>query len=110
MQIAIIGCGFIGKKRAESLFKTHKITAFVDSNVENAKYLADLYQAEFYSDLNDMLINNNIDIAIISTFHDSLYEISKELLKRNIHLLIEKPATKNLEQIKSIINIHNITL
>ena len=39
MNIGIIGCGYIGKKRAESIKEPHQLVAVCDINEDNARKL-----------------------------------------------------------------------
>ena len=45
-----------------------------------------------------------IDIVIISTPHNQLTKILLEAYRKNKHILVEKPAAKNLDEIKKIIS------
>ena len=51
-----------------------------------------------------MIKLKEIDILIIATTHNSLSEIAIAAIKENKHLLIEKPAGRNSNEIKRIIS------
>ena len=46
----------------------------------------------FYSNWRDLVKNNEINLVIVATPNNLIYEISLECIKANKHLLIEKPA------------------
>ena len=108
MNIAIIGCGLIGNKRAENLSKQHKIIAVCDKNKKNAKrILKKNKNATFYYKWKNIFKIKELDCVIICTPHDLLFKIASYGLRLNkIHLFVEKPGVKNLKEIKNLIKIY----
>jgi predicted dehydrogenase len=103
-KIGIIGCGLIGRKRANSLGSRGKLIACADINVSNAKNIAPNKEVKIYNNWKKLLQVKEIDIVIISTFHNQLGKILLESYKKNKHILVEKPGTKNFSEIKKIIS------
>ena len=108
MNIAIIGCGLVGNKRAENLSKKHKIIAVCDKFKKNAKQiLKNNKNAIFYSKWKDIFKIRELDCIIICTPHNLLFRIAAYGLKLNrINLFVEKPGVKNLKEIKNLIKIY----
>lgn len=99
MNVAIIGCGLIGNKRAKSLGEG-KFVACADLTLSRAQALASNYPGcRAFSDWKEMLAQPDIDIVIIATLHDSLAEITLAAVESGHHVLVEKPAARNAEEL-----------
>lgn len=102
MKIGIIGCGFIGKKRANSIGKNHKISLVADINSRLSKDLSDVHGAIATKDWQE-IVNSDVDLVIIATPHNMLAPIALECVKRRKHVLVEKPAAINSAELKEVI-------
>jgi len=103
--IAIIGCGLIGEKRSKSLGKKGKLIACADIDINKAKKIAtNNKKIKVFYDWKKLLKIKEIDIVIISTFHNELSKILLEAYKRKKHIFVEKPAAKNFNEIKKVIS------
>ena len=102
MNIGIIGLGLIGKKRARNLGKG-KLVAYADIKPELLS--EDLKNVKYYSDWRDLVGNNDIDLVIVATPNNLIYEVSIECIKANKHLLVEKPAGISSKEVSSLIQI-----
>ena len=100
MRIGIVGCGLIGQKRAASA-KGHKIVAVADISKDRAAGLAARINAKPLTDWRE-LIKLDLDAVIVATSHDTLAEISVAAVQCGKHVLVEKPAGRNLAELKSI--------
>ena len=109
INVAIIGCGLIGNKRATNLNKRCNIIAVCDSNKNRANIvLKKNRNIKFYSNWKDIFNLENLDCAIVCTPHDLLFKIAAYGIKKNsINLFIEKPGVKNFSEIKKLIKIYN---
>lgn len=105
MKVGIIGCGAIGRKRARSLGR-HELVIAVDTSIERAKELSLLKPgAAISTDYHDALKNDEIDLVIISTTNEFLAEITLDAVQSGKHVLVEKPAGRNPEELSPIIKI-----
>jgi len=100
-KIGIIGCGLIGDKRAKNLLG-NKLVIVADKNIDKAKTLAMKYNCQYSADYRDV-INSDIDLIIVSTSNNMLSTIALEAIKKNKHVLLEKPGARNPEEIKKLI-------
>lgn len=105
MNFAIIGCGFISKKHAQFIeeIKGAKLVAVCDKNPEAMKPFEEDYLATAYTDLEEMLANEKIDIVNICTpsgLHASIAEI---VASHGKHIIVEKPIAMTLEETDRII-------
>lgn len=104
MKFAIIGAGLIGKKRALAAKSLgHSIPAICDADLAKAKALAGEFGAAATANADDALSAKGVDAAIIATTHDSLSRLSCSALAKGLHVLVEKPAGRNSNEIKKII-------
>lgn len=101
--VGIIGCGLIGRKRAQSLGPGGELLACADINYESAKSLASLYDAKQFRNWRDMISLPEIEIVVVSTLHDSLAEISLAALRAGKNVLVEKPAGRSSLELDQII-------
>lgn len=104
MNIAIIGCGLIGEKRAKSA-KSHCIRYCCDIDLSKAAKLASSYpDCQSSQDPLTVCESPEVDIVIIATPHDQLVPIGLHALKNKKHLLIEKPAGRSTQEISQLIS------
>jgi len=104
MNVAIVGAGVIGAKRAASLKESDNLLIICDSDKNKAKKLANLYSADFTNNLNDVLVRD-IDVAIVSVINKYSIDISIKLIESNMHILCEKPLGRNFEESNKILKI-----
>ena len=108
INIAIIGCGNIGSKRAMALTKdsTVKIKYIVgQKNLKKnrkAILLAKKFNAIFLTDWKEIVKKNDIDAVILSTQPNLFLKIGSAILNSKKHLLIEKPLGLNIVQSKAL--------
>ena len=109
--VGIIGCGLIGQKRSKSLGNEGKFIACADIDLVKAELLAKGFGAKSYSSWKELLMLPEIDIVIIATLHDSLAEITSAAIRAGKHVLVEKPAARNVSEIEDVIsNLQNTDL
>ncbi len=103
MQVAIVGCGLIGQKRAKVL-GSHTLTYAVDTDKERALHLArSVSGAKASTDWREAIQDPKTDIVIVSTINCALAEITLEAVKAGKHVLVEKPAARFSEELEPII-------
>jgi len=105
--VAIIGCGLIGQKRANSLGDEGKLLACVDLNNEKSQSLAIETNAKSFNCWREILLLSEIDLVIIATPHDSLAEITMAAIAAGKHVLVEKPAARFAEELLPVISAAN---
>ena len=107
--IGIIGCGLIGKKRADNLGKQGILLACADVNIKNAELIANKKKKiKVFKDWRKLLRIKELDIVIIATIHNQLSKILLGAIKMGKHVFIEKPASINLTKLRSIIKANKI--
>ena len=100
MRLAVIGCGFIGAKRATAA-KGHDIVVVCDPDADRRDALARQTGARAVADWHDAL-SADIDAALIATTHDRLAEIALGAVRSGRHVLVEKPAGRTPQEARPI--------
>jgi predicted dehydrogenase len=105
MKIAIVGCGFIGHKRAKYLGQ-HQLTVTADAVQSRAEALAAQYPgARAAASWQEAVADPNVDVVFVSTTHKFLPEITLAAVKAGKHVLVDKPAATRAAQLDPIIEI-----
>lgn len=102
MNVAIIGCGLIGRKRADGLGEA-KLVACVDTNLERARGLAARFGARASTDWREVVSARDVDIVIVATVHDVLAPITLAAVQHGKHVLVEKPAARNAAELEPVV-------
>ena len=90
---AVIGVGHLGRIHAKLLkqIENAELVAVVDSNEFARETIATEHDAEHFAGYDEVL--GKIDAAVVATPTISHYNIVKELLENDVHVLVEKPMT-----------------
>jgi len=107
MNIAIIGAGLIGRKRASALPKGVKLTIVCDINKQRADDFARDFNCQHETDWMKVVKDPKIDALIISTTNKYLSIVAEEAISQGKHVLIEKPGARNLSEMNKIIKAFN---
>jgi predicted dehydrogenase len=107
MRVAIAGCGFIGRKRAEVCSRPDagvELVLCCDVDLERAHALACQYPgAEAVSDWRVISSRGNIDAVVVATPHHLLAPITLDAVRAGKHVLVEKPGATRSEDFQAII-------
>ncbi len=99
-RVAIVGCGLIGHKRAESLDGDELVGCY-DMALDAAEALAAQHGATPCATL-DALWTLRPDVVVVAVSHDHLAPLSVAALEHGAHVLVEKPAGLSAAQIDTI--------
>ena len=80
MKVAIIGCGLIGRKRAAAIPAEVQIVGCFDSVQTIAVDFAKDFNTVSFSSVNELLEIVDLDFVIIATRHDSLADLTQQVL------------------------------
>jgi predicted dehydrogenase len=104
MNLAIVGCGLIGAKRLRSLGKEHRAVAFADPVAARAQALAaQAPGAVAVTDWRAAVERADVDAVIVSTSNDALAPVTAAAVAAGKHVLVEKPAARNPDELVPII-------
>ena len=99
--IAIIGCGLIGRKRA--LAFPEQVKKVFDIDQKKSTKLASEINCVSVNAIDEILEDKEIKNVVVATTHDSLFEITKKCAFKLKNVLVEKPGCKNLKEARELL-------
>lgn len=99
MNIAIIGAGLMGRKRAQALPKDVNLTTVCDIDDQKGKIFARQFNCSFEKDWQKVVKNKDINAIFVCVTNNNLSKIANLAIKNGKHVLIEKPGGINVKQI-----------
>ena len=104
MNVALIGCGLIGRKRAEALraFPEDKLVVVCDTDESRAGAFARDYACANEAEWGKAIGRLDVDGVINSTINSSLAEITVFALNAGKHVLCEKPLGRNTTEARAM--------
>ena len=103
--VGIVGCGLIGRKRANALGAGGRLVACMDLDSSKAEKLALDHGSEFLSNWKELISRKDVELVIVSTLHDSLAEITQAAIIAGKHVLVEKPAARKAEELEPLFEL-----
>jgi predicted dehydrogenase len=100
--VAVIGCGAIGRKRAQALGGA-RLVICADIAGARADQLAAMHPGcKSTTDWKEAVRDPAVSIVIVSTLHDMLAEIGRGAVAAGKHVLIEKPAARRAAELAGL--------
>ena len=96
IRFALVGCGRIAQRHGEHINNYGTLSAVCDIDLIKAKKLGEKYNARYYSNIEEMLENENIDVVTICSPNGLHAEHSILSLNSGFHVLCEKPMAINV--------------
>lgn len=105
LRAAVIGTGYLGRFHAQkyAAIKGVELVAIVDIDSKQANSVANEVGCRAVTDYREIL--DEIDLASIVVPTDLHFDIAKECLQSNCHLLVEKPITQTIDEAEELISI-----
>lgn len=107
LKFAIVGCGRIAKRHSELLgdkqIKGATLVAVCDIDYEKAKKIGDQFNVPVYSDMNDMMRIEDVDVVVVLTPSGLHAENVVQLAKYGKHIMVEKPMALTLDDADAMI-------
>ena len=98
MRLTIVGCGLVGAKRAAAARAGgHRVVAVADHDAARAAALAAETGAKAFDDP-AAAIGAAVDAVVVATSHDALAGLAGAAVEAGRHVLVEKPAGRNLAE------------
>jgi predicted dehydrogenase len=111
LNIGIIGCGAVGRKRAQHLAGARLIHC-ADTDLARASEVASFSDGCIAgSDWRALLDRADIGAVVIATPQDSQVEIARAAINAGIHVLVEKPAARHADELLGLPELaakHNV--
>lgn len=105
VKIGVIGAGYLGELHIKKLLSmpNAKLIGFYDTSTHRVKYINETYGLKGFESLADLLLY--VDAVVISAPTPYHYEITKEALRCNKHVLVEKPMCEEIEHGEELIRL-----
>ena len=107
LNFALVGCGRIAKKHAELLgtgqIKNARLAAVCDIVEEKAKAFGEKYGVPYYTDMDEMMQKENIDVVSVLTESGNHARHTINLAKYGKHIVVEKPMALTLDDADAMI-------
>lgn len=107
LKFALIGCGRIAKRHSELLghgqIQNAKLVAVCDIDLGKAKKIAEQFGVPFYTDMHEMLKNEDVDVVCILTESGKHAEHVVSIAKYKKHIVVEKPMALTLDDADAMI-------
>lgn len=105
LNVAIVGCGLIGKKRAQAL-GSHRLVAVADPDTDRAQQLAAAHPgAVVEASHHDVVARPDLDLVIVATTHAQLAPVAMAALQAGKHVLVEKPGARNAKEFAPVVEL-----
>jgi predicted dehydrogenase len=102
LNIGIIGCGGLGRKRAQHLAGA-RLVHCIDTDRSRAEQVAGSSPGcEFGTDWRHLLDRPDLDAVIIATPPDAHAEIMRVAIGAGIHVLVEKPGARHADELRAL--------
>lgn len=105
LRVGVIGVGYLGRFHAQKYARLPEanLVSVVDIDPDRCRRVAEEVRAEAVSDYRQLI--GRVDAVSIVTPTPQHHGITKELLSAGIHVLLEKPMTKTLDEADELIQI-----
>lgn len=105
MNIAIIGCGLIGRKRASALQGSgDRLAVACDIDAEASRRLAADFGCEAETDYARALARPGLDAVVVATVNDALEPVTLAALEAGLHVLCEKPLGRTRAEAQRMVD------
>jgi predicted dehydrogenase len=111
LRFGIVGCGVIGPVHAEAIasLPDAQLVAVTDLNAEKAQKLADKYGVTPYTDLQEMLTRERLDVVDVCTPSGLHGEHACQVMRSGRNVIVEKPMEINREAIEEMLRVQQQT-
>ncbi len=113
LRAAVVGVGYYGSFHAEkyATLPGSSLVAVADHNADHAERAATEYEVPAYSDHRELI--GKVDLASVVVPAKGHFQVARDLIEAGIHVLIEKPITRTVEEAETLIELarkHEVVL
>ena len=108
MNIAVIGYGYWGPNLVRNFFaiENSKVLMVADPRSERLKIVNSIFPSiQTTENVADVFNNANVDAVLIATPVSTHYELARQALLHDKHVLIEKPMTRTSDEGRKLIEL-----
>lgn len=105
LNVAVIGVGSLGQHHARiySEFEDVELVGVVDADFARAKEIASKFNCRAYADLESLDVKIDAASVVVPTVMH--HQVARWLLGRGVHLLLEKPMTRTIEEADDLVDL-----
>lgn len=113
IKVGVVGVGHLGQHhlRVYSQVPEAELIGIYDTDLAKAKAKAEEFGTSYFEKLDSLLDKTEaVSLVVPTSFH---FPVGKEILKKGVSLLIEKPITETVDQAEKLISLakeNNLTL
>lgn len=113
LRVGVVGVGHLGSRHAKNYkeISNCELACVCDTDKNRLRDIAEAFNVPGYSDYRQAF--GRVDAVSIAVPTELHYKIASDFLRQNIHLLVEKPFTKTLQEADFLIQLaseNNLTL
>ena len=107
MRVAIVGCGNIAERYAETIAATQsvKVVAATDVDPARAKALMEQHGGRAYATLDELLADDEIDTVVNLTFPAAHASVTADALEAGKHVHSEKPLALSYDDAARLVTL-----
>jgi UDP-N-acetyl-2-amino-2-deoxyglucuronate dehydrogenase len=111
LRFGIVGCGVIGPFHAQAItsLPDAELVAVADIILERAQELAETFQVTPYSDFQEMLAREQLDVVDICTPSGLHREHASQAMRSRRHVIVEKPMEISRAAIAEMLRVQQET-
>lgn len=103
MNLALVGCGFVGAKRAAALPPGARLAVACDVDASRAAELAKVSGGRATTDDRTAVTAEDVDAVIVATPNAALAPVAFAAIEAGKHVLLEKPGALNSAQLRALL-------
>ena len=105
LRVAVIGVGHLGEYHVQKYkaLPDVELVGVVDVDAKRVQEIADRYETVGYEDHAHIL--SKVDAVSLAVTTEMHFEVAKDVLANNVHMLIEKPITYDLKEADKLIHM-----
>jgi predicted dehydrogenase len=102
LRVGVIGTGHLGALHTKmyTQIPTAHLVGVFDVDATRTENIAAKFGIKAFAQMDDLLAN--VEAVSIATATQSHYDVAMQVIKRGVHLLIEKPITATIEQARAL--------
>ena len=107
IRVGVIGVGHLGYHHARvytEILGAH-LVGVVDINEDRAVGTGESLRVPFYGDLDTFLDREKPDAVSVVVPTCAHYEVTRSLLLRGVHVLVEKPVTSRVDEAEDLLRL-----
>jgi len=105
MNAGVVGCGLIGRKRAEGMKGNSKLVGCFDTSIETSRTFEKLFLCKRYSNVEELIQDSEIEYIVVATQHSDLIPIALRALHAGKHVFLEKPGAVISEDLQELASL-----